>query len=147
VLEQVALPLLVDGVDRRPAERLARKFLSACEAVECTDVEPQELSEGERQRVAIARALVAEPRVLLADGAVSSLSLVEQEGIMLLLASLAREAKVAVLVTDSDASALLGADPVLYLRDGRLTNADPAAELGELLHLPTAASRRFAADA
>src|ERR1019366_2889989 len=50
-----------------------------------------ELSDGERQRVAIARALTIEPRLLLADGPASSLSLVEREAIMVLLSSLARE--------------------------------------------------------
>ena len=147
VLEHVALPLLVDGCDHRSAERLAHKFLLACEAEQCIGVDPQELSDGERHRVAIARALVIEPRLLLADGAVSSLSLVEQEAIMLLLQSLARDAKVAVLITDTGAGAVLGADPILYLRDGELAGADPAAELGEVIHLPGVARRRSASDA
>lgn len=147
VLEHVALPLLVDGADHRAAERLARKFLIACDAEQSIGVDPDELSDGERQRVRIARALVIEPRLLLADGAVSNLSLVEQERIMVLLQSLAREAKVAVLITDTDASSVLRADPILYLRDGKLASADPVDEMGTVLQLPTAGSRRFAADA
>ena len=147
VLEHVALPLLVDGCDHHAAERLAEKFLLACEAEQCIGADPRELSDGERQRVAIARALVIEPRLLLADGAVTNLSLVEQEAIMLLLQSLAREAKVAVLITDTGAGAVLGADPILYLHDGRLSGADPAADLGEVIPLPGIASRRSAADA
>jgi putative ABC transport system ATP-binding protein len=147
VVEHVALPLLVDGCDYRAAERLARQFLLACDAEQCIGVDPHRLSDGERQRVAIARALVIEPRLILADGAVSNLSVVEQEAIMLLLRSLAREARVAVLVTDTRAGAMLGAEPVLYLREGRLAGGDPAAELGEVIQLAGAASRRFAADA
>ena len=88
VHEHVELPLLVDGCETRVASRLARKFLLACEADQCVDLTPEELSDGERQRVAIARALVTEPRLLLVDGAVSGLSIVEQEAIMELLASL-----------------------------------------------------------
>jgi len=147
VLEHVELPLLVDGCDHRAAERLARKVLLACEAAHCIGVDPDELSDGERQRVSIARALVIEPRLLLADSAVSNLSLVEQDAIMRLLRSLAREAKVAVMVTDSDAGAMLGADPVLYLRDGRITGADPATEVAEVIQLSGVARRRSAADA
>jgi ABC-type lipoprotein export system ATPase subunit len=141
VLEHVALPLLVDGCDHRTAERSARKFLLACEAERCIGVDPQVLSEGERQRVAIARALVIEPRMILADGVVSNLSVVEQEEIMLLLCSLAREAKVAVLVTGTMAGATLGADPILYLRGGRLTGGEPQESWGRLIRLPQPAER------
>ncbi len=147
VLEHVALPLLVDGCDYRSAERLARKFLAACEAEHCIGVDPPKLSDGERQRVAIARALVIEPRLILADAAVSNLSLIEQEAIMRLLRTLAREAKVAVLVTDTGAGAMLGADSILYLREGKLANDDPAADRGEVVWLPTVAAHRSAVDA
>lgn len=147
VLEHVELPLLVDGCERRVARRLARKFLLACEAEQCVSLHPEELSDGELQRVAIARALVIEPRLLVVDGAVSGLSLVEQEAIMVLLATLASEAKVAVLVADTGASEMLRADPILYLRDGKLISADPVEPSGKLYRLPAATSRRFAADA
>jgi len=78
---------------------------------------------------------------------VSNLSLMEQEAIMRLLRSLAREAKVAVLVTDTGAGAMMGADSILYLRDGKLARDDPPTELGEVVWLPGIASRRSAADA
>jgi putative ABC transport system ATP-binding protein len=147
VLEHVALPLLVDRREHRGAERRAREALLVCEAEQCAGMELHELSDGERQRVAIARALVSEPRLLLADGPASSLSLVEQEGIMVLLSALAREAKVAVLITDSDAEALLRAEPILYLCDGKLVNPEPASERGRVYRFPPARSRRAAADA
>jgi putative ABC transport system ATP-binding protein len=148
VRDHVALPLLVDRCGRRSADRRVREALLACEAEQCLDMELHELSAGERQRVALARALVTEPRLLLADGPTSSLSPLEQEDIMLLLSQLAREAKVAVLVTASDAHALLRADPILYLRDGTLVDPEPAEELGRLYRFPPASSsRRAAADA
>jgi putative ABC transport system ATP-binding protein len=147
VLEHVALPLLVDRREHRDAARRAREALLVCEAEQCIDMELHELSAGERQRVAIARALAVEPRLLLADGPASSLSLIEQEAIMMLLSSLAREAKVAVLVADGDAEALLRADPILYLCDGRLVNPEPAGERGKVYAFPPARSRRAAVDA
>jgi ABC-type lipoprotein export system ATPase subunit len=147
VLEHVALPLLIDGSDYRSAERTARRFLLACEAEHCIGVDPAGLSDGERQRVAIARALVIEPRLILADGPVSNLSLIEQEAIMRLLRSLSREAKVAILLTDTGAGAMLGADSILYLRDGRLTGDETPAKAGEVVWLPDVASRRSAIDA
>jgi ABC-type lipoprotein export system ATPase subunit len=147
VLEQVQLPLLLDGCDHRVAQRAARKFLLACEAGHCIDVDPEDLSDGERQRVAIARALVTEPRLLVADGAVSNLSGVEQEAIMALLGSLAHDAKVAVLIADPSARAMIGANPILYMRDGKLAGTDTATAQAKVYHLPTAGSRRSAADA
>ena len=147
VLEHVELPLLVDGCESRVARRLAHKFLLACEAGQCANTNLEELSEGERQRVAIARALVIEPRLLLVDGALAGLSLIEQETIMALLSSLAVDAKVAVLVADTGAGAILRADPILYLRDGRLIGEEPVDVSGKLYTLPTVAARRSAADA
>jgi ABC-type cobalamin/Fe3+-siderophores transport system ATPase subunit len=124
---------------------MARKLLLVCEAEQCADMAVDELSDGERQRVGIARALVTEPRLLLADGPASHLATSEQERIMLLLESVASEAEVAVLVTGSDEGALLHADPVLYLNDGRLLA--PAEKVGKLYSLTTARSSRAAADA
>ena len=147
VREHVELPLLIDGCESRTAGRLADKFLLACEVEECVDMCPEELSDGERQRVAIARALVIEPPLLLVDGAVSGLSVVEQEEIMALLASLAHDARVAVLVADTGAGQILRAHPIHYMRDGELIGAEPPDERGKLYTLPVPMSRTSAADA
>jgi putative ABC transport system ATP-binding protein len=154
VLDHVALALLVDRRDHRAAERRAREALLACEVEQCVEMELGELSDGERQRVAIARAIVSEPRLLLADRPTSGLSLIEQEAVMTLLATLAREAKVAVLIAESDAEALLRAQPVLYLCDGRLVNPEPVGGaprqdgvVGRIYRFPDASSRAAALDA
>jgi putative ABC transport system ATP-binding protein len=147
VIDHVAIPLLIDGCGRRSTERRVREALLACEAEQCIGMDLRELSDGERQRVAIARALVSEPRLLLADGPASNLSIVEQEGIMLLLSELAHKARVAVLLTDSDAQALLRADTVLYLREGKLIDPEPLDEHGKIYQFPAVGSRRAAADA
>jgi ABC-type lipoprotein export system ATPase subunit len=147
VLDHVSMPLFVDHQDHRRAERRSREALLACEAERCIGQELRELSDGERQRVDIARALVTEPRLLLADGPASNLSVVEQEGIMVLLSSLARDGRTAVLITDTDAEALLRASPILYLRDGELVNHEPMRELGKVYDFRQAGSRRAAADA
>jgi ABC-type lipoprotein export system ATPase subunit len=142
VLDHVALPLLSDGFAHGTAERRARETLLRCEVEQCVGMELCELSDGERQLVEIARALVIEPRLLLADGPAADLSIIEQERIMVLLATLAHRAGAAVLVTARDAQTLLRADPVLYLRDGQLVL--PERETGSVVQFPPGGVRRAA---
>lgn len=120
VLDHVMFPLLVDRRERRTAERRAREALLACEADHCAALDVDDLSHGERQRVELARALVKEPRLLLADSPASRLSIVERERIMTLLATTAKQGRVGVLVAESSAEALVGADRIMMLRDGQL---------------------------
>jgi putative ABC transport system ATP-binding protein len=147
VFNHVAVPLLVDRCGKRDVARRVNEALLACEADHCEKTRLEELSDGERQRVAIARAIIIEPSLLLADSPASRLSFVEQERIMELLVSLAREARVAVLVTDSNAKALLGANPLRYLRDGKLIDSEPASDRAKLYRFPEGGSRQAAADA
>jgi putative ABC transport system ATP-binding protein len=146
VVEHVAMPLLVDGRDHRGAKRRAREALAACEAEQCAGMMLDEISDGERQRVAIARAIVIEPRLLLADSPASNLSFPEQEAIMALLQALAHEARVAVLISDTNATALIRAESLLYLQGGRLVNAPAPAKPGNVYEFP-GRSRYAAADA
>ncbi len=145
VIDHVAMPLLIDRVEHRTAQRRAKEALLACEVDHLAPVELDQLSEGERQRVTIARALVIEPRLLLADSPASRLSIVEQEAIISLLRALSHEANVAVLIAERDAQALIGADTVLCLSEGRLIQA-PAEREGNVVALPLrprrASSRR-----
>jgi putative ABC transport system ATP-binding protein len=147
VFNHVAVPLLVDRCGKRNTERRVREALLACEADQCVKTRLEELSDGERQRVAIARAIVTEPSLLLADSPASGLSLVERERMMSLLASLAKQARVAVLVTDSNAKALVQTDPLRYLRDGRLIDPEPMSDRATVYDFPAGGPRRAAADA
>ena len=144
VLDHVAVPLLVDHRDRRVAERRAREALLACEIDHCAHAGLDDLSDGERQRVAIARALASEPRLLLADSPASRLSLIEQERLMALIAALARDAQVAVLVTDSNAEALTHCSRIVYLSNGKLLDSAPAPGLGRVYPFPMPSARSVA---
>jgi ABC-type lipoprotein export system ATPase subunit len=144
-IDHVAVALLVDGRDHRRAMRAAREALLACEVEQCAQMELRELSGGERQRVEIARAIVTEPKLLLADSPASNLSLIEQETVMALLRTLARDARVAVLLADSDAETLVGSETILCLSAGRLIDTEPAQENAKVYRLPVR-DRHAAAD-
>lgn len=66
-VQNAALPLLLDGSDRRTAQTAARAWLERLEVAGVADQVPAELSGGEAQRVALARALVTGPRLVCAD--------------------------------------------------------------------------------
>ena len=66
-IENVMMPLIIQGNDRKLAEEKAKKILKSVQILERSNHFPNELSGGEQQRVAIARALIAETDLILAD--------------------------------------------------------------------------------
>jgi putative ABC transport system ATP-binding protein len=66
-MENVALPLYYQGINRRKRNKIAMEYLDEMGLVEWADHLPSELSGGQKQRVAIARALIANPKIILAD--------------------------------------------------------------------------------
>ncbi|HEX7135576.1 MAG TPA: ABC transporter ATP-binding protein [Iamia sp.] len=123
VLDNVALPLLLDRRGVRRAHDDARRALAAVDLAGAEDRMPDELSGGERQRVAIARAVVGPRRLVLADEPTAALDTVTAEAIVRLLGRLA-EGGAAVLMATHDTRLAGWADRVVALRDGRVV--DPA---------------------
>ncbi len=66
-MENVALPLYYQGINRRRRNKIAMEYLDEMGLVEWSDHLPSELSGGQKQRVAIARALITNPKIILAD--------------------------------------------------------------------------------
>jgi putative ABC transport system ATP-binding protein len=126
-LENVALPLELDGLPARQARDRAAAALDAVGLGERAGHEPDDLSGGERQRVAIARAVVGDRRLLLADEPTGALDSVNGEAIMRLVRDVTRGGAAGVVVTH-DAQLASWADRVVFLRDGRLVDqtASPA---------------------
>ncbi len=87
---------------------------------------PAQLSGGEQQRVALARALVNEPRLILADEPTAYLDRRRGAEMVQLLAELAHEREIAVLLVTHDPDAAAVADRVHTLSDGLLADGPPA---------------------
>ena len=116
-VENVALPLELDGVRLRDARAEALGVLARVRVDHLADRFPDDLSGGERQRVAIARAIVGPRTLMLADEPTGALDSVTGERVMRLLREACDAGQSAVLVTH-DPSHAAWADRVLHLRDG-----------------------------
>jgi putative ABC transport system ATP-binding protein len=127
--ENVAVPLLLRGVDHGEAQRRARGALEEVGLERRREHTPERLSGGEQQRVAIARALVGEPRLILADEATGNLDTETGDAVLELLAALPRERGAAVILVTHDARATRHAGRVFAMRDGRLSQLDQAASI------------------
>lgn len=117
-LENVALPLELDGVDARQARRRSQGALARVGLGEFGDRFMDQLSGGQRQRVAIARAIVGDRRLVLADEPTGALDSRTGDDIMALLRRLADDGVAVMLVTHEPRHAGW-ADRVVFLRDGR----------------------------
>jgi putative ABC transport system ATP-binding protein len=120
-LENVALPLELDGTPARQARAQARRALSDLDLGEAESRFPDQLSGGERQRVAVARAIVGERRLLLADEPTGALDSANGEAVLRLMRAACARGIGGVLVTH-DAQLASWADRVVFLRDGRIVD-------------------------
>ena len=127
-LENVALPAIIAGTKRRPAETRARDLLDLLGVGDKAAAVPGSLSGGQRQRLAIARALANEPTLLLADEPTGALDSDSGHEIVELLSRLHRGGQTIVLVTHDDDVAQ-AAGHLITMRDGRMVEA-PGPETG-----------------
>jgi putative ABC transport system ATP-binding protein len=129
-VENVSIPLELDGVGRRDATVVAMQALDLMGLSDLAHRFPDELSGGEQQRTAIARAVVGERVLLLADEPTGALDTVTGESVLRLMRTHCESGGAGVLVTH-DARLAAWADRVVFLRDGRVidvTEGPPSPE-------------------
>jgi len=120
-VENVSLPLELDGVTARKAQSAAMESLDDFGLKDRASHYPDQLSGGERQRVAIARAVVGGRQLLLADEPSGALDSTNAETVMRLILAACHRGMAAVVVTH-DAQLASWADRVIFLRDGRIVD-------------------------
>ena len=118
-LENVALPMLFQGISVEERQKKAKKLLELVDLGDRIYHKPTELSGGQQQRVAIARSLANNPQVILADEPTGNLD--SKTGIKILefLDDLHKKGKTIIMVTH-DPDLAKYADRVLYLKDGAI---------------------------
>jgi putative ABC transport system ATP-binding protein len=132
-VENVALPLELDGVRGGMARRAAREALDEVGVGALAGRFPDEMSGGQQQRVAIARALVGPRRLLLADEPTGALDSTTGEEVLRVLRARCEAGAAGVLVTH-EARHAAWADRVVFLRDGVVVDqSGPAAAAESLL--------------
>jgi putative ABC transport system ATP-binding protein len=120
VWENVALPLLLDGISPKKSRKRAEEIISAVGLKERVDFFPQTLSGGEMQRVAISRALITRPEILLADEPTGNLDSHMGELILDQIKHLSTHYKSTVILVTHDHKAASFANRIVELQDGKL---------------------------
>ncbi|WP_133912637.1 ABC transporter ATP-binding protein [Streptomyces sp. NBC_00582] len=118
-VENVALPLRLNGTSRKQAERTALGWMERLEVDDLAKKRPGEVSGGQGQRVAVARSLVTSPRVVFADEPTGALDSLNGERVMELLTEAARSANAAVVLVTHEARVAAYSDREIVVRDGK----------------------------
>ncbi|MCA9983932.1 MAG: ATP-binding cassette domain-containing protein [Anaerolineales bacterium] len=144
-LENVAVPLMLAGVDKREREERAQAMLERVGLGHRLDHYPTELSGGEQQRTAVARALIHKPDLILADEPTGNLDSSTGESIMTLLRDLNQEQGITLIVVTHDPEVAAYADRTVHLRDGQIERVveqnEPVARPAVALGLRTNAAK------
>lgn len=120
VVDNVTLPLILDGVSQRDAVPRAMESLKRVDMSHRLQHLPSQLSGGEQQRVAIARALVINPSVVLADEPTGNLDSTRGRDITRLLRDVAHENQKTVVIVTHDIRVAAQADRLIVLLDGQV---------------------------
>lgn len=139
IAENVAVPLLIQGLPHSKAEKAARELLARVGLGDRTKSKPGKLSGGQQQRVAIARALIHAPRLIVCDEPTSALDKETGHQIMDLLAEIARDSSRTVIIVTHDPRIYHYADCINEMEDGRIISETQGKHniAERYLHAPT----------
>jgi putative ABC transport system ATP-binding protein len=127
-VDNVATPLLYQGLSPREARRRAADILTRLGLGERLDFDRSRLSGGQQQRVAIARALVTNPDLVLADEPTGALDTASGEAVMKIFQEMNNEGRTIVLIThDLDVAA--AAKRRVYIRDGLIERDERSGQM------------------
>jgi putative ABC transport system ATP-binding protein len=126
-LQNVALPMVYAGVDKKARMETATQALAMVGLEERKDHRPNELSGGQRQRVAIARSLVNNPAIIMADEPTGNLDTKSGNEIMEIFCNLNSQGRTIILVTHEPEIAAF-TRRILHVRDGKIVRDEKGKE-------------------
>ena len=119
-IENVALPLMLRGVEKRERERRALEALDMVGIAKCARQRPAQMSGGEQQRAGIARSIITSPAIVMADEPTGNLdSRTSQDVLSLLKVTSQKFAQTIVMITHNEEIAQT-ADRIIRIEDGRI---------------------------
>ena len=127
-VENVSIPLIINGVKRQTAERQAANVLEQVGLGTRGKSLPSQLSGGQQQRVAIARALVHDPRLIVCDEPTSALDHETGHNVMELLRQVALHRDRALVIVTHDARIFSFADRIAQMDDGHIEKVVDSAD-------------------
>jgi putative ABC transport system ATP-binding protein len=130
-IENVMLPLELDGISKSEARERARVVISDLGLTHNLNRYPSEFSGGQQQRIAIARSLVANRSLLLADEPTGALDTVNADEIIEILAQLPKKYNTSVVLVTHEPRFASWADRVVFLRDGRIISESQSSPVVE----------------
>lgn len=120
VLQNVALPLKIQGIPKKLREQAAREALAQVDLSDKIKNKANNLSGGQKQRVAIARAIIGKPQVLVADEPTGNLDSENGEAIVRLLFELNKNNQTTLLMVTHDEDLAERCDRIVRLKDGKI---------------------------
>ena len=122
--ENVELPLLYAGMDRKQRKEKARDALEIVELSKRRNHKPSQLSGGQQQRVAIARAIASEPKLILADEPTGALD--SKTGVMIMefFQKMHRELGITIVQVTHDSKVAAYGEKIFHMLDGKICKVE-----------------------
>lgn len=123
-LENVSLPLIFQGIERKKRDKIAKDMLEAVGLVGFEKRVPTRMSGGQQQRVGIARALVSKPKIIFADEPTGNLDSSTSKEVMGLIVKMVKENNQTMLIVTHDPNIAAYADRIVTIMDGNILSIE-----------------------
>ncbi len=126
-VENVALPLTFQGMDRKRRQKKAELMLDMVGLKKYKKHRPTQMSGGQQQRVGVARALVVEPAIIFADEPTGNLDSATSREVMELMQKVVREKQQTLIMVTHDNELAAFADRIFHIKDGKIIRIEEQA--------------------